>query len=427
MAIAASEVRRIRVVHLFSRGHPANTCGHDGGSVLRQASSCYHAVMPNLRSTWLVDADRRYLVRAIALARRGEGRVEPNPMVGCVIVRKDRVIGEGFHRRFGGPHAEINALRSCNDSPRGATVYVSLEPCCHAGKTPPCTDALIGAGVARVVAAVADPNPAVAGGGLRALRAAGIDATIGFLETEAAEVLAPYLTLTRLGRSYVIAKWAQSLDGKLATRTGDSKWISNRQCRREVHRLRARMDAILVGSGTVLTDDPRLTARDVPLRRTATRVVFDGRLRLAKQCQLVVTSKRTPTLVLTVPANARSRKADRLRRAGVEVVACRTAKDRISIRAALGVLGRRRMTNVLVEGGPALLSAFLAARMVDEAWVYTAPILIGGRAAPTAFAEVGVATIAASLRPRTVETRRIGSDMRHHLRLTDVPIDTAGV
>lgn len=184
------------------------------------------------------DFDRRMMARAVALARRGEGRVEPNPMVGCVVVRNRRVIGEGYHRRFGGPHAEIEALRFCTANPRGATLYVSLEPCCHHGQTPPCSDALIDARVVRVVVAVGDPNPVVQGRGIRRLRAAGIAVETGLLEREAAEVLAPYVTRMRLGRPYVIAKWAQSLDGKLATRTGDSRWISCEASRRSVHRLR---------------------------------------------------------------------------------------------------------------------------------------------------------------------------------------------
>lgn len=343
-------------------------------------------------------------------------------MVGCVIVKDGRVIGEGYHRRFGGPHAEIEALRACRVSPRGATVYVSLEPCCHHGKTPPCTDALIEAGVSRVVAALPDPNPLVAGGGIKALLAAGIDAHAGLLEPEAAEALTPYLTLTRLGRPYVIAKWAQSLDGKLATRTGDSRWISGEASRRLVHRLRARVDAIVVGSGTVLADDPLLTARDVPLKRLATRVVLDGRLRIREKCQLVVTAKEIPTLVVTTTAGARSPKAGRLRRAGVEVVACRTPKGRLSPTGVMTMLAGRGMTNALLEGGPTLLTAFLDAGLVDETMVFTAPILIGGSDAPTAYSGRGRALIAQALKPRSVSTRLVGGEVMHRLRWTDPPI-----
>ncbi|MGB2985860.1 MAG: bifunctional diaminohydroxyphosphoribosylaminopyrimidine deaminase/5-amino-6-(5-phosphoribosylamino)uracil reductase RibD [Phycisphaerae bacterium] len=364
------------------------------------------------------DFDRRMMARAVALARRGEGRVEPNPMVGCVVVRNRRVIGEGYHRRFGGPHAEIEALRFCTANPRGATLYVSLEPCCHHGQTPPCSDALIDARVVRVVVAVGDPNPVVQGRGIRRLRAAGIAVETGLLEREAAEVLAPYVTRMRLGRPYVIAKWAQSLDGKLATRTGDSRWISCEASRRSVHRLRARVDAILVGSGTALTDDPMLTARGVPLRRKALRVVLDGRLRLREKCQLVVTAGSARTLVMTTVSRANSRKAERLRRKGVEVIACRTRRGRLVMRDCLQKLAKRDVTNLLVEGGPTILTTLLEARLIDEAFVFTAPMLIGGGDAPTALAGRGAARIEATIAPRSVRTQRSGSDILHRMRFT---------
>ncbi|MCH8241283.1 MAG: bifunctional diaminohydroxyphosphoribosylaminopyrimidine deaminase/5-amino-6-(5-phosphoribosylamino)uracil reductase RibD, partial [Planctomycetes bacterium] len=229
--------------------------------------------------------------RAIHLAQQGRGRVEPNPMVGCVIARKDRVIGEGWHRRFAGPHAEIEALKVCTGSLRGATAYVSLEPCCHVGKTPPCTDALIQAGIRRVVVALRDPRVHAGKNGVDLLRRAGIEVDIGTEATAAAELLAPYLTRACLHRPYVIAKWAQSLDGKLSTSSGDSRWISNESSRRFVHQVRARVDAILVGSQTVIADDPCLTARDVPLRRRAKRIVLDTHLRLPLGCRLVETAR----------------------------------------------------------------------------------------------------------------------------------------
>ncbi|RME36824.1 MAG: bifunctional diaminohydroxyphosphoribosylaminopyrimidine deaminase/5-amino-6-(5-phosphoribosylamino)uracil reductase RibD, partial [Planctomycetota bacterium] len=313
--------------------------------------------------------------RAIALARRGLGRVEPNPPVGCVIVRHGRIVAEGWHRRFGGPHAEIDALRRCPaQAARGATVYVSLEPCAHFGKTPPCADALIAAGAARVVAAMRDPHPHVAGKGFRRLRQAGIRVETGVLRDEAAELLAPYLTRLHLARPYVIAKWAQSLDGKLAAAGGDSKWISNERSRREVHRLRARVDVILVGAETLRRDDPLLTARDVPLRRRAARVVLDGRLRVPLRCRLVDTARDVSTWVFTSAGAARTPKADRLRAKGVNVAAMRSRNGRLDLRAVLTELARREVTNLLVEGGADVLTGFLGERLVDEAWVFTAPI-----------------------------------------------------
>ncbi len=327
----------------------------------------------------LTELDQKMMRRALKLARKGEGRVEPNPMVGCVIVHNGRVIGEGYHRRFGGPHAEIEALRACKRNPRGATVYVSLEPCCHHGKTPPCTDALIDAGVARVVVPLRDPNPDVYGKGLRRLRAAGIEVTTGVLRSGAKEVLAPFLTLLRKGRPYVIAKWAQSLDGLLVTPPGESKWISCEKSRRTVHRLRARVDAILVGIGTVLADDPRLTARGVPLRRKALRVVLDGGLRVPVKSNLVTSARKTPTLIFTTSHAVQSKKGKQLMRKGVELIRCRTKSGRLSLSDCLSRLADRGVANLLVEGGPTILDAMFKSRVVDEAWVFEALDAFTGR------------------------------------------------
>lgn len=359
--------------------------------------------------------------RALALAGRGQGWVEPNPMVGCVIVQDGRVVGEGYHRRFGGWHAEIEALRACSVSPRGATVYVSLEPCCHAGKTPPCTAALIEAEVARVVIAQRDPNPTVDGRGIRQLQAAGIAVDVGLLGNEAAELLAPYMTRILLGRPYVIAKWAQTLDGKLATRTGDSKWISGEVSRRRVHLLRARVDAILVGAGTVAMDDPLLTARDVPLRRQALRVVLDGLLRIPGKRQLLNTAQEVPTIVMTTPRPAQTAKAKRMIEKGVEVIAWQAYRDRLTLRSCLAELHDREVTNLLIEGGPTIFSTFFAARLIDEAFVFTAPKMIGDNRAPGVLRGQGVARIAAALTPLSVETQRFGADILHHLRFTEPP------
>ncbi len=365
--------------------------------------------------------DSLMMDRAIALAQRGEGRVEPNPMVGCVIVKRGRIIGQGYHRRFGGPHAEIDALGRCTQSPRGATVYVSLEPCCHTGKTPPCADALIEAGVAEVVVAAEDPNPLVAGGGMRALRRAGITVRIGIHRESARRLIAPFLTRIRQKRPYVIAKWAQSLDGKLATRTGDSKWISSEPSRKQVHRLRARVDAVLVGSGTVLADDPLLTARGVRIKRVATRVVLDGRLRIPIRSQLAATAHHFPTLVFTTAARARSPKAKRLRELGVEVCSAATRQGRLSLSAGLRLLHKRDMTNLLVEGGGALLTSYLNQRLVDEAWVYVAPMMVGDARAVSVLPQRRTKSIADALRADRVTSSRAGDDVRFQLQLTRIP------
>jgi len=359
--------------------------------------------------------------RAIKLARKGEGCVEPNPMVGCVIVKGGRIIGEGYHRRFGGPHAEVVALSNCTRSPRGATVYVSLEPCRHTGKTPPCTTALIEAGVGEVVVAVADPNPRVAGGGMRALRRAGVSVRIGIQRDSARVLLAPFLTRILCQRPYVIAKWAQSLDGKLATRTGDARWISSEPSRKQVHRLRARVDAVVVGAGTVLADDPLLTARGVRIKRVATRVVLDGRLRIPLDGRLASTAVGTPTLVLTSAARLRSRKAQRLRKLGVEVGSVTTRQGRLSLPACLRLLYRRDMTNLLVEGGGALLTSFLEQRLIDEALVYVAPLIVGDASAVSILPRRRTTRISDALRAGHVVSSRVGDDVRFRLRLTPIP------
>lgn len=362
--------------------------------------------------------DETMMRRALALARKGEGRVEPNPLVGCVIARDGRIIGEGYHRRFGGPHAEIEALESCTRDPRGATVYVSLEPCCHHGKTPPCTDALIRGGVARVVTPLRDPNSMVNGAGIRALHEAGITVQTGVLADEAAEVLAPFLTRVRLGRPYVIAKWAQSLDGVLVTPPGQSRWISCERSRRIVHRLRARVDAILVGVGTVVADNPLLTARDVPLRREAARVILDGQLRIPLSAKVVATAKTTPTLVFTTPQAEKTKKAESLSRKGVEVIACRAKNGRLLAGDCLSRLADREVTNLLVEGGPAILHAMLTVGMTDEVWLFLAPKIIGGRSQAHS-----LLSTPACGNPRSATVERSGDDLLLRLRLTDPPLN----
>lgn len=329
--------------------------------------------------------------RAVELAERGRGAVEPNPLVGAVVVHDGQLVGEGWHQRYGEAHAEANALAQAGEAARGATLYVTLEPCCHHGKTPPCTDAVLRAGIARVVAALEDPFPRVAGQGAALLRAAGITVELGLCAAEARRQNAPYLTLLGQGRPYVHAKWAMTLDGKIATRSGDSKWISSEASRRRVHALRGRMDGIIVGIGTALADDPLLTARP-PGARVATRVVLDRRARLPLQSQLVQTAREVPTLVATLDAG------ETLQAAGCEVLRLPADHEgHPDVTTLLAELGRRRWTNVLVEGGSAVLGSFFDARLIDEVHVYIAPRLVGGRDAKTALAGHGVERIAEGL------------------------------
>lgn len=320
--------------------------------------------------------DEHWMRQALQLAEQGRGHVEPNPLVGAVIVRDGILVGAGWHQQFGQAHAEVNALAAAGEAARGATLYVTLEPCCHHGKTPPCTDAVIRAGIARVVAALEDPFPQVAGQGAALLRAAGIPIEFGVCADEARRQNAPYLQLLRTGRPHVHAKWAMSLDGKIATRIGDSQWISNEVSRQRVHALRGRMDGILVGIGTALTDDPRLTARPAG-PRTPCRVVLDSRARLPLTSQLVRTAREIPTLIV---ASAQHEAATApLAAAGCEVLLLASdAEGRPHLLPLLTELGRRRWTNLLVEGGSSVFGTFFDHDAVDEIHVFIAPKLIGG-------------------------------------------------
>ena len=336
-----------------------------------------------------------WMQRALELAERGRGFVEPNPLVGAVVVRDGQVVGEGWHQRYGEAHAEVNALAAAGEAARGATLYVTLEPCCHHGKTPPCTDAVVRAGIRRVVAAMTDPFPQVAGQGTEALRRAGLQVDVGLAEAEARRLNAPYLKLLATGRPYVHAKWAMTLDGKIATRTGDSKWISNPASRHRVHALRGRMDAIVVGIGTALADNPQLTVRP-PGPRTPCRVVLDSRGRLPLDSHLAQTARDVPVLLATA-ADVPADRVNALQALGVELVQPAPRGGRPDVPALLDELGRRRMTNILVEGGSEVLGAFLDARAIDEVHVFIAPRLAGGAQAKSSLGGRGVDRIADAL------------------------------
>ncbi|MGB8852023.1 MAG: bifunctional diaminohydroxyphosphoribosylaminopyrimidine deaminase/5-amino-6-(5-phosphoribosylamino)uracil reductase RibD [Pirellulales bacterium] len=309
--------------------------------------------------------------RGIELARRGEGFVEPNPLVGAVVTAGERIIAEGWHPRFGGPHAEVVALDAAGAGARGATLYVTLEPCCHHGKTPPCTEAVIAAGIGRVVIAVRDPFPTVNGGGIAALRAAGLAVETGLLEAEALRLTAPFRTLVMAGRPWVIAKWAMSRDRRAAAPPGAGRWISSPESRALVHELRGRMDAILVGIGTALADDPLLTARP-PGPRVPLRIVLDSRARLPLDSALAQSVGDAPLLVAVGP-DAPAARIAALRSAGCEVWQSTAPSPADRLHALLRFLGDRRLTNLLVEGGPHVLQEFFAAGLIDEIWQFTAP------------------------------------------------------
>jgi diaminohydroxyphosphoribosylaminopyrimidine deaminase / 5-amino-6-(5-phosphoribosylamino)uracil reductase len=343
----------------------------------------------------MVDSDREWMRRALELAERGRGYVEPNPLVGALVVRNGKVVGEGWHQRYGEAHAEVNALSMAGEAARDATLYVTLEPCCHQGKTPPCTDVVIRTGVRRVVAALSDPFLQVAGRGAALLREAGLTVDFGPGEAEARRQNAPYLKLLATGRPYVHAKWAMSLDGKIATHTGNSKWITGDASRRRVHELRGRMDAILVGSGTARADDPLLTVRP-PGPRIPARIVLSRSCALAPESRLVQTVADAPVMVVTA-VSSESPPARRLRALGCEVLCIPEADHPSTVLCLLDELGRRRMTNILVEGGSALLGSFRDAAAIDEVHVFLAPCLIGGAAGLTAIGGRGVEKVADAL------------------------------
>ncbi len=336
--------------------------------------------------------------RALELATRGEGRVEPNPCVGAVIVDENlRLIGEGYHPFFGGPHAEVMALENAGVAARGATLFVTLEPCSHHGKTPPCSDAVIAAGIRRVVISVADPakhdKGSGAATGIEQLRAAGIEVSVGMCGPEGSELLAPFTTFMMQRRPFVHAKWAMTLDGKLATRTGHSQWISNEQSRAKVHALRSRMDAILVGIGTALADDPMLTARPSG-SRTPLRVVLDPNARLPLDSQLVKTSSEIPLLVF-VSEQADKIRVESLKETATEVIAVSAQEGGrgLELLPVLTELARRDVTNLLVEGGSHILGAFHDADFIDEVHCFVAPKIVGGEQAKTPIAGQGAENI----------------------------------
>jgi diaminohydroxyphosphoribosylaminopyrimidine deaminase/5-amino-6-(5-phosphoribosylamino)uracil reductase len=365
----------------------------------------------------MTPTEHAHMRTALTLAQRGLGNVWPNPSVGCVIVRDERVIARGWTQPGGRPHAEAVALSRAGAAARGATAYVSLEPCCHFGRTPPCTDAMIAAGIARAVVALRDPDPRVNGEGLMRLREAGIAVEDGVMQDEAAALNAGFILRITAGRPLVTLKLATTLDGRIATASGESRWISAEPARRFVHRLRAGHDAVMVGSGTALADDPHLTVRlpgAVPAGHLGpVRIVADGRLRLPLTSVLVATARTTPTWVLT------TRDADRQRvaaftDAGVVVIAVPADESgQPEPLAALRALAARGLTRVLVEGGARLAASLLRQNLVDRLAWFHAPGLLGADARP-AIEALGLESLAAMPKFRVLETAAIGPD---HLTL----------
>jgi diaminohydroxyphosphoribosylaminopyrimidine deaminase / 5-amino-6-(5-phosphoribosylamino)uracil reductase len=357
-------------------------------------------------------ADHRFMARALQLAQRGLYTTTPNPRVGCVIVRDGVIVGEGWHERVGEAHAEAHALRAAGEKSRGATAYVSLEPCDHHGRTPPCSAALIAAGVARVIAAMEDPNPLVAGQGLARLRAAGIDAASGLLAAQARELNIGFFSRMTRGRPWLRLKVAASLDGKTALLNGRSQWITSPQARRDAHGWRARSCAVLTGIGTVKDDDPRLTVRDVPTTRQPLRVVVDSRLETPLGARVLDGGN-----VLVACAIDDAERMAALKRRGAEIVLLPGAGGKVDLPALMQELGRRAINEVLAEAGSKLNGSLLREGCVDELLFYLAPCLIGGTARGM-FDLPELNTLTDKRRLTWHETRRVGDDLRIVARLT---------
>jgi diaminohydroxyphosphoribosylaminopyrimidine deaminase/5-amino-6-(5-phosphoribosylamino)uracil reductase len=353
--------------------------------------------------------DAVWMRRALRLAARARGTTAPNPMVGAVLVRDGGPVGEGYTQPPGGSHAEVMALRAAADAARGATCYVTLEPCCHFGRTPPCTRALIEAGVARVVAAVRDPFPRVAGKGLAELRRAGITVEVGLLEAEARQLNEAYLKYVTEGLPFVTLKMAMTLDGKIATSTGDSRWVTGEAARRAVHRWRSQSQAVMVGIGTALADDPLLTSR-LPGARNPTRVVVDARAELPLNSQIGSTLRTVPTIVGAAVSAPPERRAA-LKAAGAHVLTLPEEGGRVDLAALMVELARLELSTVLVEGGPELGAALIRGGLVDRLVFFIAPRLLGGRTAPGPLGGEGFARVQDAIPVRDLVVRRYGADL----------------
>ena len=345
--------------------------------------------------------------RALALAQRGF--TNPNPMVGAIVVKDSQIIGEGFHPYAGAPHAEVFALENAGDSARGADLYVTLEPCCHLGRTPPCVNAIIAAGIRRVFAAMPDPNPKVAGEGLAALEKAGIEVHVGLLEDQARRLNEAYIKFIATNLPFVTLKMAMTLDGKIATRSGDSKWISCEASRRYVHKLRSRSDAVGIGLGTLLADNPKLTIRGVKYRRQPYRLVVDGLAQTPPESHIL--NSAGGEALIAVTSSAPKERIEKLQQAGARILIVDGNESLVELKSLVSVLGKEGITNVLLEGGGELAASALAARIVDKVVMFIAPKIIGGRDAKTPVEGFGVAAVAEGWQLENLTIHRFGCDV----------------
>lgn len=359
-------------------------------------------------------ADKEFMRMALELAARGRGLVSPNPMVGAVVVKDGRVLGQGYHKEAGGRHAEVYALAEAKGETEGATVYVNLEPCCHFGRNPPCTNQLIAAGITRVVVAVTDPNPRVSGAGLRELEENGIEVTTGVLAEEARRLNEVFFKYITTGLPFVSIKAAVSLDGKIATRTGNSRWISGEESRRRGHELRRAADAIVVGVGTVIKDDPLLNVRlpvlqDKAKTKHPLRLILDSRARIPLTAKVI---KENPEqTVIVTGSDPPAYKVEKLRAAGVRIWTLPLRRGRVSLPALLAKAGEERLSSLLVEGGGEVNAAFLGENLVDKVYLFLAPRIIGGASAPTWVEGEGVDQVVKGSHWRNAGLTELGNDL----------------
>ena len=372
--------------------------------------------------------------RAIELARKGGGFVHPNPLVGCVVVKDGQIIADGYHEKYGEFHAERNALTHCNTETKDALLYVTLEPCCHYGKTPPCTEIIIEKGIKKVFVGILDPNPLVAGKGVKMLQDAGIEVEVGICENEIRELNKVFLKYITTKRPYVIMKTAMTLDGKIAAHTGDSKWVTNDESRKMVHQLRSEMAGVVVGINTVLSDDPMLTCRLDGNYHQPTRIVVDSKLRIPVDCQLVKTAKEYHTIVANTVISsdtsscpsfrAKSRNLTKLDKisplryasvemtnAGVDLLHCASKNGHVDINDLMIKLGSQGIDSLLLEGGGTLNAAFLEAGCVDEVWAFIAPKIIGGNDAKTPVSGKGIDRMCDAINLQDIDIQNINGDI----------------
>jgi len=356
--------------------------------------------------------DAFFMQRVLTLAQRGRGRTAPNPLVGAVVIKNGKIVGEGYHQRFGGPHAEAVALRRAGSRAREATLYVNLEPCCHIGRTPPCTDTILHSGIREVVIGIRDPNPLNSGKGIRILKSHRVRVRVGILEEECRLLNRPFLKYMTKGLPHVTVKVAQSLDGKIATVTGASRWITGELARRLVLTERAHSNAILVGVNTILKDDPLLTARrnGRPLLYQPTRIVLDRYLRTPPSSRVVRTSRDAP-LVLAIGKDVSERKLLRYHPYPIIFLRMPTDGGKVRLLPLLKTLAEMEVTHLLVEGGGTVIADFLEKRFVDRILWFVAPKLIGGKQAPTAFEGKGILKLSQAIRLKRVRVRKIGEDL----------------